>query len=47
MQFNSIYFIQIILWYMRCYIQYVQIYAIYMVHVSCDKGYGGQTFSYI
>ena len=36
-QFNSIYFSQTILWYMRCYIQYVQIhvYTIYMVHVSC------------
>ena len=32
---------------MSCYIQYVQIYTIYIVHVNCDKNYGGQTFSYI
>ena len=36
-QFNSIYFSQIILWCMRCYIQYVQIYTIYVVHVSYDR----------
>ena len=45
--FNSIYFTQTILWYMRCNIQYVQIYTIYMVHVSCDIDYRRQTFSYI
>ena len=44
MQFNSIYFTQIILWYMRCYIQDAQMYATYIVHVSYDKDYGGQTF---
>ena len=44
---NFIYFTQTHLWYIRCHIQYVQIYTIYMVHVNCDIDYGGQTFSYI